>query len=515
MKRHRGSRRAIAAMCGLLAIVLAATACGGGNESTASKKSSITIVQKTATNALLPDVEPVRTSLRIDEEILEAATRYVWDGKQLKIEPALAESWEQTGPKTWLFHVRPNVKFHNGEPLTADAFKFSLDAYRANKAAGAFVFSDIELKVVDPMTFQVTTKTANLGALPSKMSFLFAYAPKYYAEKGKAGFGSAPIGTGPYKLQKWERGIAITLTRNPDYWGAKPAIETLVFRTVADDATRVSMLQTGQADVVADLPPPLASRVDGLKDAHTEVIESQRRIFFFFNNFVAPTNDVRVRQAINYAVDAQAIIDSLFQGHAYPLKGIYLTGELGYIPGFTGYTHDPEKAKQLLAATGHPNGLTVDLHYTIGSTVLDKETAEAVQGQLAAVGIKANMDGGPVNAMEAKFDAGKSTGMNLWSYGPIYNDSSFLTNIASFSSTALYGPYSHDAKTDALTQQAVATTDQAERQKLYEQIQDYVLMQNADWVPLYALQDIYGVSDRVVWKARPDQNYAFETATLR
>jgi peptide/nickel transport system substrate-binding protein/oligopeptide transport system substrate-binding protein len=147
--------------------------------------------------------------------------------------------------------------------------------------------------------------------------------------------------------------------------------------------------------------------------------------------------------------------------------------------------------------------------------VLDKETAEAVQGQLAAVGIKAKMDGGPVNAMEAKFDAGKSTGMNLWSYGPIYNDSSFLTNIASFSSTALYGPYSHDAKTDSLTQQAVATTDQAERQKLYEQIEDYVLMQNADWVPLYALQDIYGVSDRVVWNARPDQNYAFETATLR
>jgi peptide/nickel transport system substrate-binding protein len=313
-------------------------------------------------------------------------------------------------------------------------------------------------------------------------------------------------------VKSFQHGIGISLVANPNYWGKKPAIKTLNFKFVPDDATRVALLETGDADIVADLPPSLAARVDRLSNAKTASIESQRRIFFFFNNNVEPTNNPLVRKAINYAVDKQSIITNLFGGHAYPLKGIFIPGELGYNAKFAGYPYNPDKAKALLKQAGFEKGLSIKLYYTINGTVLDKQTAQAVAGMLQQVGIRAQLLGGTQQAQEAVYDPGKMDGMGLWSYGPIYNDSFFLTNVASFSSTALYGSYSQDATTNRLTKAAVATTNTKKRQALYEKVQNYVITTKADWVPLYALQDIYGVNKCVNWSPRSDQNFGFEVA---
>ena len=504
---------ALLMLCGALVLVPLACASNGGASGGGSGSSTITIAQASSVDSMEPDVEPARSSLRIDEEILEAATHYVSHNGIPVVEPDLAQSWRQLSPTVWQFRLRPGVKFTDGEPLTASDFKFALDTYRANKDAGAFVFSNVQITVVSPLVFDVTTSTKNFGALPAAMTFLFPFPPKYFQRVGKTGFGNAPVGTGPYMLKNFLHGSSITLVANPGYWGPKPSIRTLIFRFVADDATRVDMLQAGEANVVADLPPALAQRVQGLSSARLESIESQRRIFFFFNNNVKPTSSVLVRQAMNYAVNTQSIIKNLFLGHAYPLKGIFIPGELGYDPSFQGYPYDPAKARQLLAKAGYPHGLTVKLYYTIDATVLDQQTAQAVAGMLQQVGIHAQMIGGTENAQEAVYDPGHMEGMGEWSYGPIYGDSYFLTNVASFSSSALYGGYSQDATTNQLTAVAVATTSTSQRQARYEQVQDYVIAKKADWIPLYALQDLYGVSKCVHWSPRADQNYAFETAT--
>lgn len=494
------------------AVGLSIAAVGGAARKT-TPRTAITIAQAASVDAMLPDVEPARSSLRIDEEVLGAATRYV-AGKHgfPVIVPDLASSWKQLSPKVWQFHLRPNAHFSNGEPVTANVFKFSLDQYRADKAAGAFVFTNIAINVVNRLTFNVTTNTANFGALPSEMTFLFAYPPAYFAKVGKTGFGNAPIGTGPYTVKSFQHGVGITLVANPTYWGTKPTIKTLNFKFVPDDATRVGLLQTGGADIAADLPPALSGRVSSLSNATAKSIESQRRVFFFFNNNVSPTNNVLVRRAINFAIDKQSLITNLFDKHAYPLHGIFIPGELGYSASFKGYGYNPAMAKALLAKAGYSNGVSVKLYYTIAGTPLDKQTAQAVAGMLQQVGIHAQLLGGTQQAQEAVYDPGNMEGMGLWSYGPIYNDSYFLTNVASFSSSALYGSYSKDAKTDALTAAAVATTNPAKRQKLYQQVQKYVISAKADWVPLYALQDIYGVNKCVTWSPRADQNYGFETA---
>jgi peptide/nickel transport system substrate-binding protein len=198
----------------------------------------------------------------------------------------------------------------------------------------------------------------------------------------------------------------------------------------------------------------------------------------------------------------------VFEGHASPLKGLYIPGELGYDPNFPGFAYDPEKAKQLLAEAGHANGLTVDFNYTIGAYLLDKEVAEAIQGQLAKVGITAKMNGGAISAISQQYGTQKSPGMNFFSFAPLWYDSHFIMNVH-FSSNGLYR-YNFEPKQDEMIQKALSTTDPKQREPLYQELERFLVLEKVVWVPLYALQDIYGVSNRLTWSPRPDQLFQFD-----
>ena len=483
----------------------------------AQDKDTLNVVQAAVVNMLEPDFESARPSLRISSEIVESITKYVWDGKDYKLQPSLAEKWEQVDDHTWRFHLRPGVKFTNGEPLTAEAVRFTKDVHMENKRSGPPLVGDLEIKVVDDLTFDVVTKVPNLPTVPAQLSFLYVYPPAYHAEVKTQGFGNAPIGTGPYMLDSWQKGVAITLKANPDYWGAKPKIQKIVYRSIADDMTRVAELQAGSADVVADLSPSLAPLVEALPDAEVKRIPSQRRVFFFVSAKHKPTDDVRVRQAIAYAIDRTAIVSSLLAQDAVPLKGIYLPGEIGYEASFEGVPYDPEKAKALLAEAGFANGVTIDLHFNQDGTVMEPYVAQAVQAQLAKVGITANLDGAAQSIMIQKYGAGDSTGMSLANYAPIYADSSFLVSRAYFASKSRYGGYleADDKQLDEMGAAANLTTDAAFRQKTYAEIEKHVIVDKAYWVPLYQLVDSYGVSKKIDWNPRPDQNFDFGTASVR
>lgn len=497
---------------------LVATACtqSSGESPGGSGKTTAVIVQGSEPDSLAPDIDAIRTSVRVHNHMFEAATKYSWDGEEITLEPSLTDSWEQVEPDRWRFHVHPGIKFHNGEDLTAEAFKFSLDTYIGNAGMVSTIFADRQIEVVDDMTFDVVTDAENFAALPATMSFLAIYPPAYYEEVGGSdGFGIAPVGTGPYKFVSWDKGVEIKLEANEDYWGEQKAqIPEIIFRAVPDAATRVAQLETGEADMITDLPPELAERVEGLDDAHTKEMDSNRRLFFFFNTFESPTDDLLVRQAVNYAVDTQSIIDNLFEGHAGRIKGIYLPGEAGYNPDFEGYPYDPDMARELLAEAGYEDGVEVDLHYTIGNTTLDEETAEAVQGQLAEVGIAANMDGRPVSALSQDYANQTSTGMNFWSFAPVWFDPSFIM-IVHFSSTGLYR-YNASEEQDAMIDAAFSETDADRRIELYQELEEYLTLEKAVWLPLYAQQDIYGVSDALNWddNARPDQLLDMEKASF-
>jgi peptide/nickel transport system substrate-binding protein len=480
----------------------------------AASQKPLTIVQSAEPTSLDTSLDTIKTSVRIQYLIMEAPTRYDWDGKDIKLAPSLATSWENINPTTWRFKLRDGVKFQNGEDLTADAVKFSLDTFKGNQGMGSTNFNQIkDIVVVDPKTFDVVTATP-FAAAPASLSFLTIFPPKYYVESGgKEGFGNKPVGTGPYSFVSWQKGVEIRLTANPTYWGDKPSIQDVTVKAVPEASSRVAQLETGEADLITELPPSLADRVKGLSNAQVQEIPINRRIFLFFNTFEGPTADVRIRQAINYAIDANSIIKNVFDGHAAPLKGIYIPGEMGYTADFPGFAYDPNKAKQLLADAGYPNGLTVDFNYTIGAYLLDKEVAEAIQGQLSKVGITAKMNGGAISAISQQYGTEKSQGINFFSFAPLYFDPSFVMNVH-FSSKGLYR-YNFEQKQDDMIQKALETADPAAREAQYQELQRFLVLEKVVWVPLYVLQDLVGVSNRLTWTMRPDQLFDVSHATLK
>lgn len=503
-------------LVGAAVLTVAAAACTTtqGHSATAAGGTTLRVVQETQVQSLDPNVDSFRTSERIGDEILQAPTQFVYSGSQLVLRPNLAESWTQTSPTTWRFTLRPGIKFTDGEPLNSQAIVSTLASYRLRPQGGnTFVFSNVTISAVNSQIFTVTTKVANDGALPAQMSYFYVYPPKYFKQMGPNNFGNAPVGTGPYMLSQWKKGVSITLKANPHYWGPEPSIKTLVFTFVADPATRLAELATGQVDMAADLPPAFAGRLKATPNAKAVTLQGMTRIFLAFGTTTSPANSLLVRKAIEYAINPSAIIKSIFNGHAYAFHGIFVPGELGYNPGFKGYSYNPAEAKKLLAQAGHPNGLTIPLDYTIGSQPNDQEVAEAIQGQLQQVGITSVMNGGPGQLVTAKWLQPDSPGLHLLNYNPVYPEASFLF-VAYFATGSAWQNLASDSSLTQMAAQALGTTNQSKRNAIYEQAQNYAIASQALWVPLYTQQDIYGVAKNVNWSARPDELFAFQNASI-
>jgi peptide/nickel transport system substrate-binding protein len=472
-------------------------------------------VQVSPITSLNPNIESNRSSVRVAESIIETATKYVLDdsGKGLELVPSLAESWEQIDPTTWEFKVRPDVEFSNGEKLTAQAFADSLAFWRNDKAGGHFiVHQNLEIEVVDDLTFNVTTATPDYGPLLAQMSYFHVFPPEYSAEVGAEGFGAAPIGTGPYVLKNWQQGVSIELEANPDYWGEQPEIKHIVIRSVTDDSTRVAEIETGSADIVMDLPPDMLQRAEDLPNAHVESALPYYRVFLALKTESGPLSDVRVRQAVNLAIDREGIAENLFQGHAFPLYGTFVQGEPGFDENFEGYRYDPDAAEDLLADAGY-DGTPISLNYTIGSSLLDSKVAEAVQAQLEAVGITVNMIGGPPTITQG-WRLPEASGAFMLTFTPVYPDSSFIFK-AYFAHDSAWAAFASSPELDEFGLRSISTTDQDERVAIFEEAQEYIMDDEALWAPLYQVEENSGVSDDVVWTARPDSKYNFADAQFK
>lgn len=487
----------------------AASPSGSTSAGPAEFPDEITVIQRATIDGLQPDVTTARMSMRVAAMVLDPLVRYAWDGEKYEIVPALAESWEQTDPTHWRVTLRSGVTFTNGEPVTSAAVESTLAAYIENGRGGGSAQQGISIEPVNDLEFDIVTDVENLQSVPDKMSVLWVYPPEYYAEVGPDAFSSAPIGTGPYVVDEFDPGLGVTLTANEDHWAGAPPIDTIEIRTVADDSTRVAELEAGTADFITDVPPNLVDRVEALDGVTLKEVTSQRRVFAFITPTSAPTDDVLVRQAINHAINKEAIVESIFAGHASVLSGVWLPGEIGYDPDFAGYEYDPEQARDLLAQAGYPDGLEIDFHYPIAYTPSDQQVAEAIQGQLAEVGITARMDGGPVTAISDKIREGIN-GMTLYSFAPFYNGPSFLGTVAYFSDTAAFAPYAPDPSVHELSAAGLVEPDPAAAEQIYTDLESRVT-ELAYWLPLYGLNDIYAMSDELAgWMPRPDQNYEFQ-----
>ncbi len=339
-------------------------------------------------------------------------------GPDMAVKPMLAERWENVNPNTWRFHIRHGVKFHNGDPLTAEDVKFTIDLGLANKGStqNSYLGPTESVRVVDPYTVELVTKTP-FPPLLTNISRLHI-VPRAYAKIGAETFSSKPIGTGPYRFVDWQRGQRITLEANPDYWGGAPTPKRLVFRFIADPSTRAAELKAGGVDIITG--PPVA-QLKELASGDTAIVTvpAVRVIAYPINTLQKPLGDVRVRRALNLAVDRGTIVKTLLQGYGKPTGQPFIPGWLGYDPDIKPFAYDPAQAKKLLAEAGYPSGFDLTWNISTGVFLADKEIAEAASAMLGQVGVRVRLVPTERAKIQKDLEAGTFDGITAGQWGTV------------------------------------------------------------------------------------------------
>ena len=299
-----------------------------------------------------------------------------------------------------------------------------------------------------------------------------------------------PVGTGPYRFVEWVPGERLVMEANPDYWGDKPKLQRITWKPVPEASTRVVALRTGDADLIGGVPPQLEAQINE-PDAKLAKVQGIM-MTVIFNAAKKPFDDSRVRQALNYAVNVDEIIQFVMGGAGYRLASATKPGMLGYDPDLKPYPYDPEKAKQLLAEAGYPNGFEATFDGPSGRYINDKAVSEAIVGQLNKIGLRITPNVVEWNNFVQKVIKQESQFFLIAQIDP-------TTEIA-FPRTylpggALYQNYQNKDVAD-LIQRGNRTLDRAERDKIFRQA-NQVLYNDPPWLFLYAQQDVYGLRSRL------------------
>jgi len=255
-------------------------------------------------------------------------TLTTWD-KDMNIVGKLAEKWEVAPDgKTWTFHLRKGIKFHDGADFNADAVKKSFERI-LDPATGSprrsILSMIVEMNILDPYTIQLVTAEP-FGPFLSQLATYNAsiLSPKAIDTYGKD-YGTHPAGTGPFVLKEWLPGEQIVFQRNEDYWGDKPKTKNLVFKVIPEMTTRVMALQTGEVDIISNVPPFMVEQLKKSKNVELIVAEGFRTIYIGMNMKRPPFSDVRVRQALYHAIDRDTIVNNILNGLAIKAVGLEST----------------------------------------------------------------------------------------------------------------------------------------------------------------------------------------------
>jgi peptide/nickel transport system substrate-binding protein len=442
-------------------------------------------------------------------------------GQDLKIVPALAAQMPKlVAPTAWEIKLRRGVKFHNGEDFNADSVKFSLErlANPANKLRGSSSYALLDrVEIVDPFTVKVHTKkpwpvfVAHLALRQAAM-----YPPKEYAGKDPAAISRNPIGTGPYKFVRWAKDEEIVMEAFPGYWAGPAKIKTVVFKPIPDDAVRVAALQNGEIDVAVNIPPHLAGIIEKHPKIYLSTAPSIRTIQLMIYThqmdpsthkaigpYPGPTADKRVRQALAYALDADAIVKGVMDGKAVRVATMLTSLHFGYDASLKPITQDLARSKKLLAEAGFPNGVEIVLNGPQGRYVRDKEVGEAVAGQLNKAGIKTTLKTYEfVNYLNNMVYVHKAGPVWLIGWGHPTMDAEAIY-VPLFKSPGIFVNWNNE-DFNGMVEQAQTQMDEKKRYAEYQRI-NKLWIEDVPAIPLYQQIDLYGANKRLVWKARSDE----------
>lgn len=459
----------------------------------------VTIALRVAVNTLDPHMTAtVGSDLSVLSHIYPAL---ILRGPDLKLQPALAESWEAVDDNTWRFNLVEGAKFENGEPLDAETVKWNLERVR-NPDVGARIagwFSLIsDVTVVDPTTVEVTTSEP-YPALADQLSMFFLLPPKWTESHNPA---TETMSGSRYEVAENVPGDHITLKANPDYWGETPAFGTVVFRTIPEIGSRTAALMAGEVDLITGIPTAEIARIDEAENASAGAVPSTRSMLIKFNHQKPPMDNEKFRQAVNYAIDKEGIVEAIFDGEAEVSQCEILSEDyFGFNPDLTPYAYDPEKATELLKESGVDLSQPIEIEVPIARYLNGEEVTQAIAAMLQDVGLTMKISEIEFGAfMQKQIKARDLAQMAVQGLAwPTIDADGMLTM---FAPGNVYD-YWNNAEFGALLDKARATTDQTQRQELYVEATK-LMCDTAGAGFLYVQPQTYGVSDKVTWQARGD-----------
>jgi len=431
------------------------------------------------------------------------------------VEPGLAESWEiATDGLTYTFHLRKGVKFHDRTPFNAQSFIEGIDR-QLNKSSPNYIYNSgpvesyidftygsvASYRAVDDDTVEFKMKEPSAGFLASlAMVWNGVTSPAAFAKYGKD-FRNHPVGTGPFVFKEWRQRDQVVVDANPDYWKGKPKLDRIVFKEYPDSQAALLALRRGEVQIMGDVATQTIASLRG--DANLQILTQPGLAVsgLAMPNDVGPFTDKRVRQALNYAVDKDAINKALFQGMAVMLTSPLPQSQWGFDAALKGYAYDPEKAKQLLKEAGVPPGFKVELlAYSSprGYNPAGADLAVALQGYFKKVGIEADVRKMDMGAYLSTVRSGKYPGMFLVGWTGDNGDPDNFVGELFNSKHMPVGDTAHyrNPEVDKLMDEAARVPDHDKRVELYKVIQSRI-MDDAPWVFVNSVLQIRAIRKEV------------------
>lgn len=501
----------------LLAAVAASALAIGANPAAAQTPPGVLVVGQVAEpQALDPHAVTAVNDFRILMNVYDGLVRYA--SGTLEVEPALATSWEISEDGTvYTFTLREGVSFHDGSAFDAEAVVFNFDRmldenhpyHDTGPFPLSFFFSAVEeVEALDNMTVQFTLN-APYAPFLSNLAYPtgLIVSPAAVMEHG-AEFGRNPSGTGAFVFEEWRANEAVVVTGNPDYWGGAPELEAVVFRPITDANTRVAEMLAGGIDMMVEVPPVALSEFGG--DSFQIVEQAGPHVWFLILNALeGPFADVRVRQAANYAINKEAIVNDVLEGTAAVAAGPTPPAfAWAYNNDLEPYPYDPDRARELLAEAGVENPEITFYVTEGGSGMLDPVAmGTAIQADLEAVGFDVTIETYEWNTFLGRVNPGLEGEADMAEMAWMTNDPDTLPYLALRTDAwpdqgGFNSGYYSNPEVDALLEEARTSTDQDRRAELYRQMQ-VIVQEDAPWVFVANWVQNAVTSDRV-------ENFALE-----
>ena len=515
---QRKSMRA-AALLALTVLAAFLVACGGGSSSDSSDSSG---EESSSGDSAAPTMGGVLTFARSQDAdvglnpidapsngsifaIQQVFDQLVEISSGPDVEPGLASSWDTSkdGLK-WTFHLR-DASFSNGEPVTAEDAKFSIDRFADPEININYATLGESIKtteVIDPKTLEIDLDHVDGAFLDNISMFAAAIVPKKVVEaEGDKAFGDNPIGSGPFEVTSYTRGKSVVMAANPEYWRqGEPLLDGVVLEYVPDANTRVLKLRSGEADVADGIPFNQVSSLEGAEGLEVEVADSLKWDSIFLNTKAAPLDQLEVRQALNYATPKEQIRDAVLYGNA-DIANSNTPPVKYWDESVQAYPFDLGKAEELMAESSVPDGFDLELKIPAGDPV-EKQTAEIIKAEWAKIGVNVNIIEQDFGAMFGAWLEGKG-GMaatfpgDALSSDTLSDDEIVAITLDPVAGLNSLGTFYDSKEVNDLLAEASSTLDEGKRAKAFSEIQQ-IALDDAPAVPLFFTKSVTAMKDNVM-----------------